>query len=256
MRFSDSPMLERMEKLSENGWPDVPGRSDKSPEDALLEALNVNPESHDRASAAAFRALAEEVIWLRQEEARLRRELTASQEMADRDALCPVFNRRAFERELNREMARAARHGVSLCLVYLDLDRFKAVNDGFGHAAGDAALKRVCDMVLSHVRQTDIVGRLGGDEFAILLVHANLDDARRKARDLAERVGRLRISGIGPGGQSVQLGASCGVIAWAGQGSAEQFIAEADEAMFRVKASHRPSDNGRTQNLTRFSPDS
>ncbi|WP_233356222.1 GGDEF domain-containing protein [Henriciella aquimarina] len=205
-----------------------------------MRALDIEPAEHDLKTSAAFRALAEEVIWLREEEARLRRALETAENLADHDSLCPVFNRRAFERELKREMALAERHGSPLVLLYIDLDRFKTVNDRFGHAAGDAALKQVCEIILSLVRQTDIVGRLGGDEFGIVLTHAGLEGAQAKAGELVRRIDRLSISGADPGAGPVRLGASCGVVAWQGQPSAELFIAQADEAMFRVKSARKP----------------
>ena len=207
-----------------------------SPAKSLLEALDIDPDTYDLASAAAFRALAEEVISLREEEARLRTALAASEELADRDGLCPVFNRRAFQRELSREIARARRHGAQLCFIYLDLDRFKDVNDRFGHAAGDAALKQVCEILLSNLRQSDIVGRLGGDEFGVILPHAGLEDGRHKAGRLSEKIDQIVIKSPGKGPAPVHLGVSCGVVAWSGDLSAEQLISQADEAMFRQKS--------------------
>ena len=207
--------------------------------DQLLRALQIDPSTHDLATGAAFRALAEEVVWLRQEEGRLRQALVEAERLADHDALCPVFNRRAFERELGREMALAARHGTPLCLVYVDLDRFKLVNDRFGHAAGDAALRQVCSILRSLVRQTDIVGRLGGDEFGIILTHAKLEDSRTKADEIAGRIDRLTVSGPQAEHAPVRLGASCGVVGWTGQASADLFIAEADEVMFRAKSARK-----------------
>lgn len=232
-------MLSGMGNQSGNGRQQTSRARKASPADSLLDALGIDPGAHDVASAAAFRALAEEVIWLREEENRLRTRLEAVEALADRDGLCPVFNRRAFERELGREIALAARHGAPLSLIYLDLDRFKLVNDRFGHAAGDAALKQVCDILTSQVRQTDIVGRLGGDEFGIILTHAGLGDAREKAAAFSRRIDRLTVSGTDPEASPVRLGASCGVISWSGQASADMFIAEADEAMFRAKSARK-----------------
>ncbi|WP_300391900.1 GGDEF domain-containing protein [Henriciella sp.] len=228
-----------MHDRSRNGRQEKTRQGQRSPADSLLDALQIDPSKHDLATAAAFRALAEEVIWLREEEARLRHRLEASEQLADRDTLCPVFNRRAFERELSREIALAARHGAPLCLVYIDLDRFKDVNDRFGHAAGDAALKQVCDILVSQVRQTDIIGRLGGDEFGVILTHAEVEDARQKAETLTGRIDRLSVSGADPDAPPVRLGASCGVVEWTGQPSADLFIAEADESMFRAKAARK-----------------
>ena len=215
------------------------GAAARTPAERLLEALDVDPALHDRTTAAALRALAEEVIWLREEESRLREALDTAEALADHDALCPVFNRRAFERELTREIAVAARHGAPLSLIYIDLDGFKAVNDRFGHAAGDAALRQVCDILVSQVRQSDIVGRLGGDEFGIILPHAAMTDARQKAETLSERIDRLSISGADPAARPLRLGASCGTAQWCGQARAASLIAEADEAMFLTKTARK-----------------
>ncbi|MEQ9314612.1 MAG: GGDEF domain-containing protein, partial [Henriciella sp.] len=199
----------------------------------LLRAVGVDLEAQDLRTRAALLALAEEILDLRSGEARLIQALSEAERLADHDALCPVYNRRAFERELSREIALAARHELPLCLIYLDLDGFKAVNDNFGHAAGDKALREVCDVILSQVRQTDIVGRLGGDEFGVIMTHAELADSQLKADRLTGRLDRMNVGGKLP------LGASCGVIGWTGQSSAAAFLAEADEAMFRVKSARK-----------------
>ena len=135
-------------------------------------------------------------------------------------------------------MALAKRHGTPLCLVYLDLDRFKAVNDKFGHARGDEALKRVAMLIEASVRETDIVGRLGGDEFAVILSHSGVEDAKAKAETLARRIEKISIrpSDRKDGEGAITLGASCGVALWNGVAGADRLLAEADEAMFRAKA--------------------
>lgn len=229
-----------MDEIRRNGGRNGGGHGPRSGALDLLRAVGVDPDTQDLRTRAALLALAEEVLDLRSGEARLIQALSEAERLADHDALCPVFNRRAFERELNREIALAARHELPLCLIYLDLDGFKAVNDNFGHAAGDKALRDVCDIILSQVRQTDIVGRLGGDEFGVIMTHAALADSQLKADRLTNRIDRLLIGGKLP------LGASCGVIAWAGQPSASAFLAEADEAMFRVKSARKSDRPGQT----------
>src|SRR4051794_32728089 len=103
-----------------------------------------------------------EIEALRQEVAELRRRLAAAGKLADVDALAPVLNRRAFLRELERALDYLSRYGGQACLLYFDLDGFKGVNDRFGHAAGDEALKAVASRLLARVRRSDLVGRLGG----------------------------------------------------------------------------------------------
>ena len=98
---------------------------------------------------------------------------------ASHDALTGVANRRAFEAHLQRAVESAARQGSRYSLLFLDMDRFKAVNDSAGHAAGDALLRQLAVLLKKHLRDRDVLARLGGDEFAVLLdnavpVHANV----------------------------------------------------------------------------------
>ena len=208
----------------------------------MLDALDLPLISGDLKVDAGLRALAEEVLYLRGQEARLHRALSLSEALADRDALCPVFNRRAFVREISREMALSRRHGSSLCLLYIDLDRFKLVNDRFGHATGDKALKSVCKLINSNIRETDIVGRLGGDEFGVILSHALRSDGETKTGELTKLIGDMVITAPdGRTGEPVSLGASCGIVQWDGRMSADALIAAADEAMYRSKTVRRQS---------------
>ncbi|HYF22844.1 MAG TPA: GGDEF domain-containing protein [Caulobacteraceae bacterium] len=174
-------------------------------------------------------APAAEAARLRAEVAALKAEVERLKALADHDTLTPVLNRRAFVRELSRAMASSRRYGTPAALLYLDLDGFKGVNDGFGHAAGDMALKRVAELLVANLREEDVVGRMGGDEFAVLLQRADLDAARAKAQALATLLeGDL----FEWEGERVRLGGSFGVRAFAGQPDAEAWLAEADAAMF------------------------
>lgn len=204
---------------------------------ALLAALGVDLGRLDLRARAAIEALAEEVIALREEGDTLRARLADAELLADNDTLCPVFNRRAFEREVRREIALSGRFQTPLTLIFIDLDNFKSVNDVYGHAAGDAALLKVADILLARTRETDIVGRLGGDEFGIVLAHASLEDSRRKAAQLAAAIDALEVRGEeGSPLPPVEIGASCGVVEWTAGQSAAGFIARADQAMFAEKS--------------------
>ncbi|MFN4025506.1 MAG: GGDEF domain-containing protein [Hyphomonas sp.] len=215
---------------------DAPSQSEAERR-ALLDALGVDLARLDRRARAAIEALAEEVIALREEADTLRAGLADAALLADNDALCPVFNRRAFEREVRREIALSGRFQTPLTLIFVDLDNFKQVNDVFGHAAGDSVLIKVSEVLLSRTRETDIVGRLGGDEFGIVLAHAGLDDSRRKAAQLASAIDALEVRGEdGAGDTAVRIGASCGVVEWHPGQSAASLIARADQAMFAEKA--------------------
>ena len=173
-----------------------------------------------------------EIERLRAEVAALTVRAETAEALADHDVLTSALNRRGFMAVLNRSMAYCRRHEVEAALLYLDMDGFKGVNDGLGHAAGDAALMAVADLLLANVRESDAVGRLGGDEFALLLMNAGADEGREKAKRLATA---LETEGFVWDGATVALGGSFGIRAYAGQTDPEVWLSEADAAMWLRK---------------------
>ncbi len=203
----------------------------------LVEALGLEDWPGDPHLSAALQALSEEVLDLHEQVARLQKALQASAQLADRDALCPLFNRRAFLRELKREIALASRFDTPLSLIFLDLDGFKAINDRFGHPIGDTVLKRVSRILTAHTRDTDIIGRLGGDEFGIALPHATISHAIGKAEKLSGRIRRLSVrQDQADDGVPTRLGASFGVAEWNAELDPETLISQADSAMYAAKS--------------------
>ncbi len=186
----------------------------------------------DVAEPTAATDLHAEIERLRAEVAALTVRAETAEALADHDVLTRALNRRGFMTVLNRSMAFCRRHEVQAVLLYLDLDGFKGVNDRLGHAAGDAALMRVADLLLENVRESDAVGRLGGDEFALLLLHAGVEEGREKARRLAET---LEADGFQWQGERAALGGSFGVRPYAGQTDPEVWLSEADAAMWLRK---------------------
>lgn len=151
-----------------------------------------------------------------------------TRELALRDQLTGLYNRRAFEERLEEERARAARSGESLALVVIDLDGLKTINDAGGHLAGDEALRLAAEALRSSTRQSDLPCRLGGDEFAVILpgadIHAALTVADRAKGRLDElSAGRYRFSG----GAAVDAGISV---------PAHELYRTADDAAYRAKA--------------------
>lgn len=177
-------------------------------------------------------ALEAELRRLRAEVEALRARAEAAEAAADHDVLTPALNRRGFVAALHRAMAYCKRHQVPAVLLYLDLDGFKGVNDTHGHAAGDAALVRVAELMRDNLRESDAVGRLGGDEFGLLLMNAGVEEGRDKAARLSET---LRTEGFVHEGRRIPLGGSFGVRAWNGQADVETWLAEADAAMWLRK---------------------
>lgn len=184
----------------------------------------------------ALTTLLSEIDELRGEVGRLKSKLTEVEGLADRDALTPLLNRRAFVRELGRIRTFAQRYGSPASLVYFDLDGFKAVNDRYGHAAGDACLCAVAERLIAHVRESDVVGRMGGDEFAVILVQADQTTAENKARSLSRAI---EATPIRFGAWTAPLHISFGVREISTELDAEAIVAEADAAMFARKRQRR-----------------
>ncbi len=181
---------------------------------------------------AAIDRLMAEVQSLREDLGRARRRIEYLEQLADRDPLAPVLNRRAFVRELTRMIAFAERYGVSGSVLYFDIDGMKRINDSAGHAAGDAALKHVAEVLLREVRASDIVGRLGGDEFGIILAQADAQAANAKAGALAKAIEAEPISWQD---DSLELGVSYGVYTFAGGEAVDEALSAADRAMYDQK---------------------
>jgi len=180
----------------------------------------------------ALTALMGENRRLRQELDAARRRVGELEELADHDALTPVFNRRALLRELVRLVSYANRYKSPLSLIFLDVDQLKAINDEFGHKVGDRALMTVAEALIAGTRSSDIVGRLGGDEFGILLPHADTGVARETAARLAAHIAR---TGFEVEGRRFPLSISYGVHTLQEGESAEDVLAAADARMYRNK---------------------
>ena len=133
------------------------------------------------------------------------------QSTARTDALTGLPNRRVWDEDLERELARARRHGGKLCLAMLDLDRFKAFNDQHGHQAGDQLLAAAATAWRPALRATDTLARYGGEEFAVLLPHSDEEGALAVVERLLEVVplGQTASAGIASLGRQRDAPPSC-----------------------------------------------
>lgn len=151
-------------------------------------------------------------------------------ELARMDELTGLLNRRAFNRRLRDERA-----GASGCVMLLDIDRFKRLNDAHGHAAGDAVLRAFADTVTSQLRREDVFARFGGDEFSVLLPTADMAQAVAVAERIREALERMDVS-FGP--LVLKVTASIG-IAPVSQDNLDLSLANADMALYRAKSEGR-----------------
>ena len=184
----------------------------------------------------AITQLMAEVDSLRQELEQSMSRIEYLEELADQDTLAPVANRRAFVRELSRNLSYAERYGTPSSVIYLDLNGLKQLNDTKGHAAGDAAILKVAKILASNVRESDIVGRLGGDEFGVMLSHADEDAARSKAEFLAKSIAADPLEWEGG---TIALEVAFGVHTIRGGGDAGAALEAADKAMYAHKTGAR-----------------
>jgi diguanylate cyclase (GGDEF)-like protein/PAS domain S-box-containing protein len=157
--------------------------------------------------------------------------------LAITDSLTGVSNRRHFVEHLERERVRHQRYGEAAALLMLDLDHFKRINDGFGHAAGDMVLIAFTRLAQNLLRRSDLLGRLGGEEFAILLPDTNAAGAQELAERLRQTVVESPVET--PAG-IVHYSISIGIALFArGDQDADILLARADHAMYQAKHNGR-----------------
>jgi diguanylate cyclase (GGDEF)-like protein len=159
--------------------------------------------------------------------ARERAELLAKlEELARTDDLTGLPNRRAWNQELEREIARARREGAPLCIAVIDLDRFKEYNDLHGHQAGDRLLADIAALWRARLRATDVLARFGGEEFVVALQDCELENGRMLMERLRDAT---------PAEQTCSIG----LVQWNGREGPDELLARADDALYSAKAAGR-----------------
>lgn len=190
-----------------------------------LQKANQRLAEQQRDLQALNEALSGEIEHRTRLEAELRR-------VADTDDLTGAASRRRFMQIGLREWLRLERERVPACLLMIDLDRFKRLNDAFGHAAGDAALVRFVEICRTRLRPHDVIGRMGGEEFAILLTGTGHEAGLAFAEDLCRLVGETVVTW--PGGK-LPLSVSIGFAALDEGRTLEQTLCRADAALYAAK---------------------
>lgn len=196
----------------------------------FLEYLTITSIRDSEGEISHYAAIFSDITQRRQAEERLGY-------LATHDVLTNLANRMLFEERLTHAIVHAKRFGRKVAVMYLDLDRFKLVNDTLGHNAGDEVLKMVAERIVANVRANDTVARMGGDEFALVL--EEVDDVRdvgRVARKLLDEVGRA----IDIGDRQIFVTPSIGISIYPDDGTeAEDLILLADQAMYGAKSRGR-----------------
>lgn len=174
----------------------------------------------------AFAAEAEQRITLQQNR------ILHLESLSITDELTGLANLRGLKRLLKNAIASARRHEEYGVIGYIDLDGFKAINDEFGHAAGDAILRHVAKILQSKIRVSDLAARIGGDEFAVVLDRAGWGRGARRLVDIQQAINDMPVE---IGGTRVAVRASMGLAPFGPTTSIKQVLAQADEAMFADK---------------------
>ncbi|HHU30595.1 MAG TPA: GGDEF domain-containing protein [Firmicutes bacterium] len=160
--------------------------------------------------------------------------------LATTDSLSGLYNRAEFMNLAKKEFAWAKRNNEELSLLIMDLDNFKAINDTFGHAAGDEMIREIGSIIKTGFRKTDIAGRIGGEEFAVVLKNASLEEAKKIAEKFRETVAKRKVIYRG---REITFTVSIGVAAIRGNADdindVEDLLKLADDALYRAKTRGR-----------------
>ena len=160
------------------------------------------------------------------------------QELASRDGLTRLLNRRALEEVLSRELKAGMRYRASACLILVDVDHFKQVNDLFGHVGGDRVLQRIATVMQEAVRDTDSVGRYGGEEFGIVLPHTDLTRAAVLAERLRDQIEHHAFD-VDEGSVRITVSVGIAQIPDTTIGTVLEWMAAADAALYEAKGCGR-----------------
>lgn len=174
-----------------------------------------------------------EIQRLRGEIARLQDRVAQLDELAHQDALVAMPNRRGFERELERMIARVGRYQIDCAILYIDVDGLKIINDSFGHRAGDEALIQIARMLSAGLRRSDVVARIGGDEFGALLENVGETTAQETAQRLCNSICASQFTFDG---DPLPLSVAIGVARVVSGDTIAEVMARADAEMYRRKA--------------------
>jgi diguanylate cyclase (GGDEF)-like protein len=168
----------------------------------------------------------------------LRQQIDELSALVSTDALTGLYNFRHFETVLQAEMDRSKRSGIPTSLVLVDADHFKAVNDTYGHEAGNLALQHLADILRGEVRTTDIVCRYGGEEFAMIFPETHLNLAVKVADRIRERIARRPVE---IDGGEIELTVSMGASVYMKTSVIDRndFVASVDKYLYEAKQSGR-----------------
>lgn len=197
---------------------------------AMINVVDVDPRDQK------IRDMRRELDALRRENRVLKIAVAELERVSERDTLTPLYNRRYFITALHQRIARVARDNDCATLVYIDINQLKAINERYGHAAGDFALIEIAQRLTSAIRAGDIAARIGGDEFGLILDHMSAEDAKGQAARFSRLLSDVPVVFDG---QAMAVSACFGIATLEGDMTESDVLAAADRDMHRAKAAVR-----------------
>ncbi len=204
--------------------------------DQHLQVFNENESIRLKASEAHVNLLLEKIEKMEEDGDHLRSRLEETQQQAYRDVLTGIPNRQAYEERIAEEIARCRRYQSKLCMIVWDIDKFKAVNDNYGHAAGDRVLKVVAETLFAQTRETDFLARFGGEEFVMLLPETDIEATKTVAEKLREIIAETPFHFRD---SEVPVTISGGIAELAKEETANSLFERADKALYAAKENGR-----------------
>ena len=200
-------------------------------------ARDLLEEAHElyEFSAAKARELQQSAAQIK----KLSDELQRARREAMTDTLTGLSNRKVFDQTLAQLMRLKHESNMDFCLIIMDIDHFKTINDKYGHLIGDRVLQQLAHRTATKVRQTDVAARYGGEEFGILLPKTYLDQAKQVAESIRQSIGQINMRRTDTGEVIGNITASFGVAQYHPSESADDLIGRADQAMYAAKTKGR-----------------
>ncbi|HEB86395.1 MAG TPA: GGDEF domain-containing protein [Gammaproteobacteria bacterium] len=190
----------------------------------------------DRQSGAISERLKKELTEAEQKIEMLRKQLEKEREQSMKDALTGLFNRKAYDQYIKEELARFKRYASPFVLAVWDVDRFKSVNDQYGHVAGDKVLKIIAHVIAENTRETDIAARYGGEEFVVIMPETKVEAAYKSLDKLRAMIQNCAFHFRD---RRIEITASCGITESRVDDTPESIFQRADDGLYRAKEKGR-----------------
>lgn len=193
-------------------------------------------DSRNQESEQTISELTQRLLVMESESKELKRKVAKQRKLAMFDRLTGIPNRLAYDQRLAQEYRRWRRFHENLCLMIIDIDYFKNINDSYGHKAGDRVLSKIAGLIKGRIRETDYLARYGGEEFTVLITGAGIQDALRVANNIRKTIADC---GFHFRQKSVQVTVSAGLAQFIDNDTPEDVFERADKALYKAKNSGR-----------------